>query len=155
MYRVKTHLSKIHCLHFYDISQPIAKAIKKRIVKDKMVLIPEATCLSFVNKLNKITGTGGNKLQNCNFSKIYQVNIFAKLLQKTENTVQHLQKFRTVVASIRIEIGRYEGLFVQERTCIWCKDLKEDEFYVLFAFKFVEMVSVHESKAIFCVHILI
>ena len=43
-----------------------------------------------------------------------------------------MAKFRTGVAPIRIETGRYEGLSEVERTCTFCKDYIEDEIHVIF-----------------------
>ena len=41
-------------------------------------------------------------------------------------------KFRSEVARLRIETGRYEGLCINDRTCPFCKNCTEDEFHVLF-----------------------
>lgn len=38
-YRVKTHLNKIECLQFFDLSQPIIQSVMKSSVKDKMMSI--------------------------------------------------------------------------------------------------------------------
>ena len=43
-----------------------------------------------------------------------------------------MAKFRTGVAPLRIETGRYEGLPEAERNCIICKDHVEDEVHALF-----------------------
>ena len=40
-------------------------------------------------------------------------------------------KFRTGVAPLRIETGRYEGISETERSCIFCEDSVEDGIHVL------------------------
>ena len=76
---------------------------------------------------------------------------------KTNMPFRHksaMAKFRTGVAPLRIETGRYEGLPETERTCTFCKDTVEDEFHVLFdcplynkirleAFQYAKIVNCH------------
>ena len=40
-------------------------------------------------------------------------------------------KFRSGVASLRIETGRFENLRIEERICCFCSDFIEDEAHVL------------------------
>ena len=85
-----------------------------------------------VNRDTSIRGSGGNKLRKYKLCKhIFETEEYCKcILSKSHRSA--FAKFRAGVPPIRIELGRYEGLSVQERKCPFCRIDVEDEFHVLF-----------------------
>lgn len=77
------------------------------------------------------SGNGGNKLRLYKtFKHVYETETYCKLIFKRTYRGAFV-KFRTGTAPIAIELGWYNGLPVEERTCFHCKNTVEDEKYVL------------------------
>ena len=66
--------------------------------------------LNIVNKPTSRTGTGGNKLRTYRlFKQTFEVEAYCKMILPRSHR-SALSKFRSGVAAIRLETGRYERL---------------------------------------------
>ena len=86
------------------------------------------------NELNREhgrRGNGRNKLRTYRKFKCYfETETYVKLLMPY-SWRSSLTKFRTGVAPLRLETGRYENLAVDQRACFICQDFVESEQHVL------------------------
>ena len=74
----------------------------------------------------------GNKLRKYQlFKSSCETEKFCQMIMPQSHR-SAFAKFRSGVAPLRIETGRYEGLCINDRTCPFCKNCSEDEFHVLF-----------------------
>ena len=81
---------------------------------------------------------GGNKLQTYwIFKQQFEVEQYVKIPMPIKHR-KALAKFRCGVAPIAIETGRYgtNRVPVHERTCLFCDNLIENEYHVLFQCSF-------------------
>lgn len=84
-----------------------------------------------LNRDKAVRGSGGNKLRTYNTYKLcYDTEHYVKTLS-TRTQRSALAKFRCGTAPIRIETGRFEGLALENRTCIHCVDCIESESHVI------------------------
>ena len=75
-------------------------------------------------------GNGGNKLRTYRlFKSELKVEDYCKIVLPLKHR-SAFAKFRCGVAPLRIETGRYENLFVEERLCPFCNCV-EDEIHVM------------------------
>ena len=101
-------------------------------VTDSMKNISDNKWVEIVNNDRGMGGRGGNKLRKYHvFKSCYETEPYCKTIMPFRHR-SAMATFRTGVAPLRIETGRYEGLPEAERTCTFCKDSVEDEFHVLF-----------------------
>ena len=83
-----------------------------------------------VNSDRGISGRGGNKLRKYRLFKTrYETEQYCKIMPFRHKLA--FAKFRTGVAPLRIETGRYEGIPEIERSCIFCEESVEDEIHAL------------------------
>ena len=86
--------------------------------------------LSLINSTVGAAGRGRNKLRTyCTFKREFFTENYCKLILPLQHRAA-LSKFRCGVAPIRLEIGRYENLSVEERKCPFC-NIVESECHVL------------------------
>jgi hypothetical protein len=84
-----------------------------------------------VNKVQARTGNGGNKLRTYKLFKTeFKTESYVKMILPTKHR-SSLCKFRSGVAPLRIETGRFERLSEELRVCPFCKDCVENEFHVI------------------------
>ena len=84
-----------------------------------------------VNNDRGVSGRGGNKLRKYRlFKSRYETEIYCKTIMSSTHRSE-MARFRTFVATLRIETGRYAGLPEAERTSIFCKDHVGDEIHAL------------------------
>ena len=131
-FRIKTHLNAINCSLFDTVEQPINKRKMIEQVTNSMKSIHVIKWAEIVNNDRGVSGRGGNKLRKYRlFKSRYETETYCKTIMSSTHR-SAMAKFRTGVAPLRIETGRYEGLPEAERTCIFCKDHVEDEIHALF-----------------------
>ena len=88
-----------------------------------------------VNNDHGVSGRGGNKLRKYRLIKSrYETETYGKTIMLSTHR-SAMAKFRTGIALLCIDTGRYEGLPESERTCIFCKDHVEDEIHALFDYR--------------------
>ena len=98
-------------------------------------------------------GEGGNKLRTYrNFKMDFMTEVYCQSFLP-RNHRSALAKFRSGVAPIRLETGRYEGLPVCDRICPFCDPILnvEDEKHVLIYCKLYEdlrEVLFHRARSI-------
>ena len=126
-FRFKTHLNAINCSLFDTVEQPINERNMIEQVTNSMKSIHVIKWAEIVNNDRGVSGRGGNKLRKSR----YETETYCKTIMSSTHR-SAMAKFRTGVAPLRIETGRYEGLPEAERTCIFCKDHVEDEIHALF-----------------------
>ena len=111
-----------------------------RVSKLKMIREVETNMMNnyklqwghLVTREQSSRGTGGNKLRKYKlFKTSWETEQYVRLIMPQSHR-SAFAKFRSGVAPLRIETGRYEGLRVNERICPFCRDCTEDEFHVLF-----------------------
>ena len=79
-----------------------------------------------------VNNNGGNKLRTYRmFKENYQTENYVKSTHISRRNRSALAKFRTGVAPLRVETGRYESLQLGQRVCFNCKNSVEDERHVL------------------------
>ena len=85
-----------------------------------------------VNRVDAKRGSGKNKLRTYRlFKKDFKVENYASTTMPRSHR-SALAKFRSGVAPIRLETGRYEGLAEDQRVCPFCKDAAvENELHVI------------------------
>ena len=131
-FRIKTHLNAINCSLFDTVEQPINKRNMIEQVTNSMKSIHVIKWAEIVNNDRGVSGRGGNKLRKYRlFKSRYETETYCKTIMPSTHR-SAMAKFRTGVAPLRIETGRYEGLPEAERTCTFCKDHVEDEIHTLF-----------------------
>ena len=84
-----------------------------------------------INRDGGKNGKGKNKLRTYRLFKIKYVSEFYVFTIMPKGHRSALAPFRCATAPLRIETGRYENLSVEERKCLYCKDVVEDESHVL------------------------
>ena len=73
-------------------------------------------------------GTGGNKLRNYKlFKTSWEPEQFCRIIMPQSHR-SAFPKFRSGVAPLRIETGRYEDLRITEILCPFCRDLPKTNF---------------------------
>ena len=112
--------------------------VNNNLVKSTAVdLLPDVSRSKFVNEWKKEIcreqgkRSGGNKLRTyCEMKFEFETEFYVKnLFNKRRRSA--LAKFRCGCAPIRLETGRYEGLNVEDRKCLFCDDCIEDEVHVI------------------------
>ena len=87
--------------------------------------------VKWLNAVRNNIGKGGNKLRTYSLFKIsYLVERYCQMFLPFKHR-SSLSKFRSGVAPLRLETGRYEGLEVDQRICSICHSSDEDEKHVL------------------------
>ena len=107
---------------------------KNTIKRTIMETIQEQFCEQWTLDLNRNAakqGNGGNKLRlyrtfKHEYDREPYVEANLSRLQRSS-----LAKFRGGIAPINIELGRFQGLPVEERVCMSCPELVEDEMHVI------------------------
>ena len=80
---------------------------------------------------NAKNGEGGNKLRTYrSFKHNYSMEEYVKY-NLSRSSRSAIAKFRTGVAPINIEMGRFRGLAVEDRVCEHCQTKVEDEVHVI------------------------
>ena len=86
---------------------------------------------STINRETGRRGVGGNKLRTYKQLKDeYGVEQYVIKIKSVKER-SALSKFRSGVAPINLELGRYLGIPVNNRFCIFCENCVEDEKHVL------------------------
>ena len=84
-----------------------------------------------VNRDQARTGNGGNKLRSYKlFKNEFLTETYVKLILPSKHRSAFC-KFRSGVAPLRIETGRYERIAEEQRVCPFCRDCVENEMHVL------------------------
>jgi hypothetical protein len=84
-----------------------------------------------INTAHSRSGNGGNKLRTYKlFKQEFKAESYVKMILPAKHR-SALSKFRSGVAPLRIETGRFEGLPVEQRFCPFCRTHVEDEFHVI------------------------
>ena len=128
--RLHNHLEKINCDHFLNGNEYSLRQVISTCEQGFLMIYMD----NWRNELNREHArreNGRNKLRTyrkfkCNF----KTEPYVKVLMHYSRRIS-LAKFRTGVASLRLETGRYENLAVDQRTCFTCHNLVESEQHVL------------------------
>ena len=127
---VKSRL--IHCDEYINVDQGISK---RKISEDVKSRLMHNYIDDWKTKINREYGTRrniGNKLRKYKLLKNdYTTEHYCRILMPQSHR-SAFAKFRTGVAPLRIEMGRYEGLHQSQRVCPFCPDFVEDEYHVIF-----------------------
>ena len=84
-----------------------------------------------VNSDRGISERGGNKFRKYQLFKTRcETELYCKIIMPFRH-MSAFAKFKTGVAPLCIETGRYECIPEIERSCIFCEDSVEDEMHVL------------------------
>ncbi len=107
-YFVRKHLDHYNLKQYCDMSVPIAKHAIVKHLKEAMLLEFKNDWFNQINAIHGPSGRGGNKLRTyCTFKHEYSVEKYCSMIiPKVHRSA--LCKFRSGVAPLRIETGRYE-----------------------------------------------
>ena len=117
------------------MSVPKAKHAIVKHLEEAMLLEFKNDWFNQINAIHGPSGRGGNKLRTyCTFKHEYSVEKYCSMIiPKVHRSA--LCKFRSGVAPLRIETGRYEGLPLDRRFCPFCNannnSVIENESHVL------------------------
>ena len=129
-YRLKKHLEDINCAQFLDGNNHNLKNV---------ISVCEYACFrlyteKWKNELNRERarrGNGQNKLRTYRtFKSNFETETYVKMIMPF-SWRSAFAKFRSGVAPLRLETGRYENLAVNQRTCFNCRGSVESEKHVL------------------------
>ena len=131
-YRITCHLNNINCSEYTNMMSRVSKIKMIREVETNMMNNYKLQWSHLVTREQSSRGTGGNKLRKYKlFKTSWETEQYVRLIMPQSHR-SAFAKFRSGVAPLRIETGRYEGLRVNERICPFCRDCTEDEFHVVF-----------------------
>ncbi len=100
-------------------------------IQEKVQKMTEKEWKKELNQTTAKHGRGNNKLRSYRtFKYEYKMEPYVQAkLPKSERSA--IAKFRAGIAPINIELGRYEGKPLHERTCSFCPEVIEDEVHVI------------------------
>ena len=128
-FRFQKHLQSISCSHFLNNDYSTRHMITTCEKQYLNVFID-----NWKNELSRERarrGNGQNKLCTYRtYKSSFETETYVKVLMPFAWR-SSIAKFRTGVAPLRLETGRYEGLAVNQRTCFNCNENVESEQYVL------------------------
>lgn len=131
-FRIRKHLNNINCSTFNNVEHVINKRKMVEQVRNSMKCVFLNKWFQSVSRDQGVSGRGGNKLRKYRLFKVqFETEQYCKTIMPRAHR-SAFAKFRTGVAPLRIETGRYEGLSEAERKCYFCKEHTEDELHVLF-----------------------
>ncbi|XP_052217139.1 uncharacterized protein LOC127835010 [Dreissena polymorpha] len=118
-----------------DISYSYSTSERKYITNnciDDLFNDYKAVWLNNINREQAAHGRGGNKLRTYKlFKQTYNTESYVNNIIIPRSHRSAFAKFRCVVAPLKIETGRYQGIVPNERFCFNCINQVEDEYHVL------------------------
>ena len=131
-YRIINHLDNINCSEYSNMATSISNFNMNSQVSINMIDSYKLQWIRLVTTNQSARGIGGNKLRNYKlFKNSWETEQFCRMIMPQSHR-SAFAKFRSGVAPLRIETGRYESLRITERLFPFCRDCTEDEFHVLF-----------------------
>ena len=128
-FRFQKHLQSINCSHFLNNDYSTRHMITT-CEKQYLNVFTD----NWKNELSRERarrGNGQNKLRTYRtYKSSFETETYVKVLMPFAWR-SSIAKFRTGVAPLRLETGRYEGLAVNQRTCFNCNESVESEQHVL------------------------
>ncbi len=131
-WRIKKFYREIGLPYLEDIGTPV---VPSAVINDVNLALSELYVTRWqeqVTREDSIRGTGHNKLRTyCKYKQSFSTEPYLKLLNKSHRSA--LARFRCGVAPIRIETGRYEQLYLNDRKCLLCQDdsVESEEHVIL------------------------
>lgn len=130
-YRFDKHLQLINCSNF--VTENVNGNIRQMLMSCETAYL-DIYVNKWKNELEREEarrGNGLNKLRTYRTFKLrFETEQYVKLLMPF-SWRSAFAKFRSGVAPLRLETGRYENLAVNQRTCFSCRECVESEKHVL------------------------
>jgi hypothetical protein len=126
-------LSELDCLQYFDLDIVRGSSYKvvKREFDSTLWDYCERNWQTDINRINAVRGQGRNKLRTYNqFKQKLETETYVRCGMPIAHK-RSLCKFRTGVAPLAIETGRYTNTPVNQRKCFHCDYETEDEKHVL------------------------
>lgn len=133
-YRIRKQFDVSGISYLYDTADStfVSKHFIKSEIQENLRITERDKWHEDLNRNSARHGTGGNKLRTYRkFKQVYGTeNYVTCLLPRSHRSA--LAKFRSGVAPLRLETGRYERLAINDRICIFCENQSvESEEHVL------------------------
>lgn len=115
------------------VTATVSKGLFLRTIADKLHQARDSAWISEVTRVHARRGPGLNKLRTYRrFKDCFRTEAYVMAVMSRSHR-SALACFRCGTAPLKIETGRYEGLPVEQRTCLFCDGSVEDEQHVLIA----------------------
>ena len=100
---------------------------------------------NIINKEQSRSGYGGNKSRTFQlFKQNLGTESYVKMILPQKRSRSSLSKFRSGVAPLHIETGRFERLAEEQRVCPFYRNCIEIEFYVII--KYNDIRNLYDTK---------
>ena len=129
VFRFQRHLELINCSHYLNNNYSTSHILSTCEKQYLNVFIDKWK--AELSREGARRGNGQNKLRTYRtFKSTFETENYVKVIMPFAWR-SAFAKFRTGVAPLRLETGRYENLAVNQRTCFNCKESVESEQHVL------------------------